>query len=112
MPLINIKAVENVLSDAQKQEIASRITDTFADVVGEPVRDVTWVIIEEVRSGDLPGERMRCVQCALVVDAAAFEHDQVLLSACCCPRCDGPLVRLEASSDSAHSVCDPSIYLG
>jgi len=52
MPLVNVKAIENVLSDAQKKEIAERITDTFADVVGEPVRDVTWVIIEEVRSGD------------------------------------------------------------
>jgi 4-oxalocrotonate tautomerase len=52
MPFINIKAVENVLSDAQKKEIAERITDTFADVVGEPVRNVTWVVIEEVRSGD------------------------------------------------------------
>jgi 4-oxalocrotonate tautomerase len=52
MPLINITAVENVLSDSQEQEIAERITDTFAEVLGEPVRDVTWVIIEEIHSGD------------------------------------------------------------
>ena len=60
MPLINVKAIENVLSDSQKKEIAERITDTFAEVVGEPVRAVTWVIIEEVRSGDyvIGGNRM------------------------------------------------------
>jgi 4-oxalocrotonate tautomerase len=53
MPLINVKVMENVLSGAQKQEIASRFTDVFAAVVGEPCRPLTWVIIEDMRSGQL-----------------------------------------------------------
>ena len=53
MPLINVKVMENVLSADQKQEIASQFTDVFAAVVGEPARPLTWVIIEDVRSGQL-----------------------------------------------------------
>jgi 4-oxalocrotonate tautomerase len=53
MPLINVKVMENVLTDGQKHAIATRITDTFADVVGEPARPLTWVIIEDVRTGQL-----------------------------------------------------------
>ena len=53
MPLINVKVMENVLSAEQKQEIASQFTDVFAAVVGEPCRPLTWVIIEDMRSGQL-----------------------------------------------------------
>jgi 4-oxalocrotonate tautomerase len=53
MPLINVKVMENVLTTAQKQEVASRFTDDFADVVGEAVRPLTWVIVEDMRSGQL-----------------------------------------------------------
>jgi 4-oxalocrotonate tautomerase len=53
MPLINVKVMENVLSDDQKRELATRITDTFADVVGEAVRPLTWVIVEDIRTGQL-----------------------------------------------------------
>lgn len=53
MPMINVKLMENVLSPAQKQELATRITDDFVAVVGEPVRPLTWVIIEDVPSGQI-----------------------------------------------------------
>ena len=53
MPLINVKVMENVLSAEQKHELATRFTDDFAEVVGEPARPLTWVIIEDVRSGQL-----------------------------------------------------------
>jgi 4-oxalocrotonate tautomerase len=53
MPLINVKVMENVLTADQKQEVASRFTDAFADVVGEPCRPLTWVIIEDMTSGQL-----------------------------------------------------------
>jgi 4-oxalocrotonate tautomerase len=45
--------MEGVLTDDQKDEIAKRITDTFADVVGEPVRGLTWVVIDDIASGRL-----------------------------------------------------------
>ncbi|MDQ1519761.1 MAG: 4-oxalocrotonate tautomerase [Actinomycetota bacterium] len=53
MPLINVKVMENVLSAEQKHELATRFTDVFAAVVGEPCRPLTWVIIDDLRSGQL-----------------------------------------------------------
>ncbi len=51
MPFIDVKVMENVLSSAQKQTIAEGITQVFCDVVGEPARGVTWVLIQDVTSG-------------------------------------------------------------
>jgi 4-oxalocrotonate tautomerase len=53
MPYINCRVMEGVLSEDQKSEIAERITETFASVVGEPVRGLTWVIIDDIASGQL-----------------------------------------------------------
>ena len=52
MPLINVKVIENVFTDSQKQEIVGRLTDAMVAVEGEAMRGVTWVVLEEVRSGD------------------------------------------------------------
>jgi len=52
MPLINIKIIEGVFSDAQKQEIIKKMTDTMVSIEGENMRGVTWTVIEEVKSGD------------------------------------------------------------
>lgn len=51
MPIIDVKVMENVLSSEQKQSIAEGITQVFADVVGEAVRPATWVVIQDVASG-------------------------------------------------------------
>ncbi|HEV7752829.1 MAG TPA: 4-oxalocrotonate tautomerase family protein [Baekduia sp.] len=53
MPYINCRVMEGVLDEDQKAEIAERITETFASVVGEPVRGLTWVIIDDISSGQL-----------------------------------------------------------
>jgi 4-oxalocrotonate tautomerase len=52
MPLINFKAIEGVLSTEQKQELITKLTDATAAVYGEGIRQVTWVIIEDVNSGE------------------------------------------------------------
>ena len=52
MPLINVKLIEGVFSTQQKQEIVRRLTDTMVDIEGENMRQVTWVVVEEVKSGD------------------------------------------------------------
>jgi 4-oxalocrotonate tautomerase len=52
MPLIQVKLIENVFTPEQKQEIIERLTDTMVDIEGENLRQVTWVTIEEVKSGD------------------------------------------------------------
>jgi 4-oxalocrotonate tautomerase len=53
MPVVNVRLMENVLSPEQKQEIAEQFTDTLASVIGEPVRELTWVIVDDIQSGQL-----------------------------------------------------------
>jgi 4-oxalocrotonate tautomerase len=53
MPYINCRVMEGVLSDDQKADIAEQITETIATVVGEPVRGLTWVVIDDMTSGEL-----------------------------------------------------------
>lgn len=52
MPLINVKIIEGVFSDSQKREIVKKITDAMVTIEGENMRQVTWVVVEEVKSGD------------------------------------------------------------
>jgi len=52
MPLINVKVIEGVFSGPQKQDIVKELTDAMVRVEGENMRQVTWVVVEEVRSGD------------------------------------------------------------
>jgi 4-oxalocrotonate tautomerase len=52
MPLIQVKLIEGVFSDEQKREIIRKLTDTMVTIEGENLRPVTWVVVEEVRSGD------------------------------------------------------------
>ena len=51
-PLIQVKVIEGVFSAEQKGEIVRMLTDTMVSIEGENLRAVTWVIVEEVRSGD------------------------------------------------------------
>lgn len=52
MPFVNVKVIEGVFSAEQKQDMVRRLTDTMVDIEGENMRPVTWVVIEEVKSGD------------------------------------------------------------
>jgi 4-oxalocrotonate tautomerase len=52
MPLINVKVIENVFSDEDKKQMVTRLTDAMVSIEGENMRGVTWVLIEEVRSGE------------------------------------------------------------
>lgn len=52
MPFVNVKVIEGVFSAEQKQEMVRRLTDTMVDIEGENMRPVTWVVVEEVKSGD------------------------------------------------------------
>ena len=53
MPLIQVKLIEGVFNPAQKREIITRLTDAMVSIEGENMRPVTWVVIEEARSGEL-----------------------------------------------------------
>jgi len=52
MPLVQVKLIEGVFTTDQKQEIITKLTETMVDIEGEAMRPVTWVTVEEVRSGE------------------------------------------------------------
>lgn len=52
MPLINVKVIENVFTAQQKRDVVERLTEAMVTIEGENMRSVTWVIVEEVSSGD------------------------------------------------------------
>jgi 4-oxalocrotonate tautomerase len=52
MPLIQVKVIEGVFTEAQKGEMVRKLTDAMVSIEGENMRPVTWVVVEEVKSGD------------------------------------------------------------
>ncbi len=52
MPLIQVKLIENVFTPEQKGQIITKLTDAMVSIEGENMRPVTWVVIEEARSGE------------------------------------------------------------
>ena len=52
MPLVQVKVIEGVFSDSQKKAMIEKITDAMVSVEGENMRQVTWVTIEDVKSGE------------------------------------------------------------
>ncbi|MFN8080094.1 MAG: tautomerase family protein [Kineosporiaceae bacterium] len=51
MPFINVKVIEGVFDDHQKQRILTALTEAMVAVEGENMRPVTWCVLEEVASG-------------------------------------------------------------
>ncbi len=52
MPLIQVKIIEGVFTQTQKREMIRKLTDAMVSIEGESMRAVTWVVVEEVKSGD------------------------------------------------------------
>jgi 4-oxalocrotonate tautomerase len=52
VPLVTVKVIEGVFTPTQKQEMIRKLTDTMVAIEGENMRPVTWVVVEEVKSGD------------------------------------------------------------
>ncbi len=88
MPLIQVKVIENVFTPLQKEEIIQSLTDAMVKIEGENMRQVTWVTIEEVRSGSwgiagmglttqdvhnmMANRNENGIECCLDVDAIPF----------------------------------------
>jgi 4-oxalocrotonate tautomerase len=51
MPLIEVKVFEDELKPEQTKDLIRRITDAVTTVTSEKLRGVTWVIVNEVKSG-------------------------------------------------------------
>lgn len=52
MPFTTVKVIEGVFTNEQKAQLLEKITEAMIEVEGESMRHLTWVIIEEVKSGD------------------------------------------------------------
>ena len=70
MPFVNVKVIEGVFTSDQKQAMVERLTDAMVAIEGEAMRVVTWVVIEEVASGDW-GIGGKCLSTADVKALAA-----------------------------------------
>ena len=70
MPFVNVKVIEGVFTSDQKQAMVERLTDAMVAIEGEAMRGVTWVVIEEVASGDW-GIGGKCLSTADVKALAA-----------------------------------------
>jgi 4-oxalocrotonate tautomerase len=52
MPLIQVRVIENVFTPRQKQQMIEKLTDAMVEIEGEAMRGVTWVVIDDIHSGD------------------------------------------------------------
>jgi 4-oxalocrotonate tautomerase len=73
MPFVNVKVIEGVFTPDQKQAIVERLTDAMVAVEGEAMRGVTWVVVEEVASGEW-GIGGKCLTTADVKALAGTAH--------------------------------------
>ena len=52
MPLVNVRLIEGVFNNDEKRQMIEKLTDAMVEIEGENMRQVTWVVIDEVKSGD------------------------------------------------------------
>ena len=52
MPLLTVKLIEGVFNADEKREMIEKLTDTMVEIEGENMRGITWVVVEEVKSGE------------------------------------------------------------
>lgn len=51
MPIVNVKVLAGVFSDAQKQSMIDGITDTIVRIGGDGIRPNVQVLVEDIQSG-------------------------------------------------------------
>jgi 4-oxalocrotonate tautomerase len=51
MPFIQVKVFEDELSQEQSKALINKITSAVTEVTSEKLCDMTWVVIDEVKSG-------------------------------------------------------------
>ncbi len=52
MPYIEIKAIKGVFDRDEKTEMIQKVTEAVIEVGGEPLGDKTFVVVDEIESGD------------------------------------------------------------
>ena len=78
MPLLQVKVIQGTLSQAQKQQVIQKFTDTMASVGGKTIRPLTWVLLEEVKSGEwgIGGKEMTTYDVQVKVIEGVFSPGQ------------------------------------
>ena len=51
MPFVEIKIIEGELPEDEIKKLIEDVTDVVVSHIGENLRDVTWVVVKEVKSG-------------------------------------------------------------
>jgi 4-oxalocrotonate tautomerase len=51
MPLVQVRLIKGVFTEQQKGRMIEKLTDAMVSIEGENMRAVTWVVVEEVKSG-------------------------------------------------------------
>ena len=52
MPLIEVHLIEKVFNAEQKRQMIEKLTDAMVSIEGENMRGVTFVTINDVKSGE------------------------------------------------------------
>ena len=52
MPLVEVKGFKDELTPDQTRALIQKITEAVTSVTSEKLRDVTWVVVSEVSSGN------------------------------------------------------------
>lgn len=72
MPLVEIKLIDRVFSADEKRRMIEAVTDAMVGISGEALRPSTWVVVEDVKSGDW-GIGGRSITTEMVQQMAARE---------------------------------------
>jgi len=52
MPLIEIKVFEDEFNPDERTGVIEAVTDAMVKFTGEPIRPHTWVVLQEIKSGN------------------------------------------------------------
>ena len=52
MPLVEVKLIQGVFKEQQKNQMIEKLTDAMVSIEGENMRQVTCCLVQEVESGD------------------------------------------------------------
>lgn len=52
MPLVEVKVFEDELTSEQTQQLIQKITNAVTTTISDKLRDHTWVIVNDVKSGN------------------------------------------------------------
>jgi 4-oxalocrotonate tautomerase len=52
MPLVEIKLFQEEFADTERTAIISAVTNTIVSFTGEAIRPHTWVLLDEIKSGN------------------------------------------------------------